>query len=154
MPGRNVQFPTGVNVSGRYRKWPVFNCPLMAGFGCPPRRTLDERVEVYRLLVNCERFGAQMAGDMHPEAIDVNHPDYDQDTIGEGLVEHAETQSSFEESCKSNLRDNEVFPSLIGVSEDEFKKLEVAIAEEVVSYVEAVEFMNSPFYYPELSDER
>ena len=117
-------------------------------------RTLDERVEVYRLLVNCERFGAQMAGDMHPEAIDVNHPDYDQDTIGEGLVEHAETQSSFEESCKSNLRDNEVFPSLIGVSEDEFKKLEVAIAEEVVSYVEAVEFMNSPFYYPELSDER
>ena len=27
----------GVNVSGRYRKWPVFNRPLMAGFGCPPR---------------------------------------------------------------------------------------------------------------------
>ena len=25
-------------VSGRYPKWPVFNCPLMAGFGCPPRR--------------------------------------------------------------------------------------------------------------------
>ena len=37
MPGRNSQFPTRVNVSGRYRKWPVFNCPLMAGFGCPPR---------------------------------------------------------------------------------------------------------------------
>ena len=67
---------------------------------------------------------------MHPEAIDLNHPDYDQDTIGEVLAEYAETQSSFEESCKSNLRDNEVFPSLIGVSEDEFKKLEGAIAKE------------------------
>ena len=30
-------FLTGVNVSGRYRKWPVFSRPLMAGFGCPPR---------------------------------------------------------------------------------------------------------------------
>ena len=30
-------FPTGVNVSGRYRKWPVFSRPPMAGFGCPPR---------------------------------------------------------------------------------------------------------------------
>ena len=117
-------------------------------------RTLDERVEVYRLLVNCERFGSQMAGDMHPEAIDLNHPDYDQDTIGEVLAEYAETQSSFEEPCKSNLRDNEVFPSLIGVSEDEFKKLEGAIAKEVVSYVEAGQFMNSLFYYPESSDER
>ena len=37
MPSRNVQFPAGVNVSGRYPKWPVFKCPLMAGFGCPPR---------------------------------------------------------------------------------------------------------------------
>ena len=37
MPGRNVPFPTGVNVSGRYPKWPVFKCPSMAGFGCPPR---------------------------------------------------------------------------------------------------------------------
>ena len=70
------------------------------------------------------------------------------------MAEYAETQSMFEETCKSNLRDNEVFPSLAGVSEDEFKELEVAIAEEVVSYVEAGEFMNSPFYYPESSDER
>ena len=30
-------FQAGVNVSGRYRKWPVFSRPLMAGFGCPPR---------------------------------------------------------------------------------------------------------------------
>ena len=30
-------FQTGVNVSGRYRKWPVFSRPLMAGFGRPPR---------------------------------------------------------------------------------------------------------------------
>ena len=37
MPGRNTRFPTGVNVSGRYPKWPVFRCPLMAAFGCPPR---------------------------------------------------------------------------------------------------------------------
>ena len=35
--GRNAEFPTGVNVSGRYRKWPVFSRPPMAGFGCPPR---------------------------------------------------------------------------------------------------------------------
>ena len=26
-------FQAGVNVSGRYRKWPVFSRPLMAGFG-------------------------------------------------------------------------------------------------------------------------
>ena len=37
MPGRNTRFPTGVNVSGRYPEWPVFRCPLMAAFGCPPR---------------------------------------------------------------------------------------------------------------------
>ena len=30
-------FQAGVNVSGRYRKWPVFSRPLMAGFGRPPR---------------------------------------------------------------------------------------------------------------------
>ena len=30
-------FLAGVNVSGRYRKWPVFSRPLMAGFGRPPR---------------------------------------------------------------------------------------------------------------------
>ena len=35
MPGRNVLLPTGVNVSGRYRQWPVFNRPLMAGFQPP-----------------------------------------------------------------------------------------------------------------------
>ena len=29
MPGRNTRFPTGVNVSGRYPKWPVFSRPLM-----------------------------------------------------------------------------------------------------------------------------
>ena len=33
MPRRNTQFLAGVNVSGRYRKWPVFNRPLMAGLG-------------------------------------------------------------------------------------------------------------------------
>ena len=27
----------GVNVSCRYVWWPVFRCPSMAGFGCPPR---------------------------------------------------------------------------------------------------------------------
>jgi len=37
MPGRNVVFQAGVNVSGRYRKWPVFSRPLMAGFGRSPR---------------------------------------------------------------------------------------------------------------------
>ena len=30
-------FLAGVNVSNRYSEWPVFRCPLMAGFGCPPR---------------------------------------------------------------------------------------------------------------------
>ena len=30
--GRNTQFQTGVNVLGRYPKWPVFKRPLMAGF--------------------------------------------------------------------------------------------------------------------------
>ena len=33
-------FPAGVNVSGRYRKWPVFSRPLMAGFGRSPRAVL------------------------------------------------------------------------------------------------------------------
>ena len=30
----------------RYSEWPVFSCPLMAGFGCPPRasrRACDAR---------------------------------------------------------------------------------------------------------------
>ena len=45
MPGRNVPFPTGVNVSGRYPKWPVFKCPSMAGFGCPPRLPGQLRAE-------------------------------------------------------------------------------------------------------------
>src|SRR5688572_5916536 len=39
MPRRNAAFPVGVNASSRYSKWPVFSCPLMAGFGCPPRST-------------------------------------------------------------------------------------------------------------------
>jgi type I restriction enzyme M protein len=37
MQRRNVVFLAGVNVSSRYAEWPVFSCPLMAGFGCPPR---------------------------------------------------------------------------------------------------------------------
>ena len=36
-------FQTGVNVSGRYRKWPVFSRPLMAGFGRPPRVNGERR---------------------------------------------------------------------------------------------------------------
>lgn len=106
-------------------------------------RTLDERVDIYRSLVNCERFGEQMANMSYPEAIDLNHPDYDPDTIGEVLVKYAETQSLFEEPCKERTRSQE------GLSEDEFGELEVAIAEEVISYVQAGEFMNSPFYFPE-----
>ena len=39
MPRRNAAFLVGVNASSRYSKWPVFSCPLMAGFGCPPRGT-------------------------------------------------------------------------------------------------------------------
>jgi hypothetical protein len=27
-----------VNVSVRYSWWPVFRCPSVAGFGCPPRK--------------------------------------------------------------------------------------------------------------------
>jgi hypothetical protein len=29
--------PAAVNVSVAYAWWPVFRCPSMAGFGCPPR---------------------------------------------------------------------------------------------------------------------
>ena len=41
-----VAFLVGVNASSRYSKWPVLSCPLMAGFGCPPRpkrRDIRER---------------------------------------------------------------------------------------------------------------
>ena len=37
MQRRNVVFLAHVNVSNRYSEWPVFSCPLMAGFECPPR---------------------------------------------------------------------------------------------------------------------
>src|SRR6266513_4175645 len=36
-----------VNVLSAYLLWPVFSCPSMAGFGCPPRReTVGRQVEV------------------------------------------------------------------------------------------------------------
>jgi hypothetical protein len=31
----------GVSVPNPYSKWPVFSCPLMAGFGCPPRELVQ-----------------------------------------------------------------------------------------------------------------
>src|SRR5437899_336882 len=34
-----------VNVLSAYSLWPVFSCPRMAGFGCPPRRTPPWRDE-------------------------------------------------------------------------------------------------------------
>ena len=37
MQRRNSASLAGVNVSARYSQWPVFSCPLMAGFECPPR---------------------------------------------------------------------------------------------------------------------
>jgi uncharacterized protein YbdZ (MbtH family) len=46
MPRRNAAFLVGVNASSRYSKWPVFSCPLMAGFGCPPRVRF-ERVRAF-----------------------------------------------------------------------------------------------------------
>jgi hypothetical protein len=46
MPRRNTAFLVGVNASSRYSKWPVFSCPLMAAFGCPPRAFRDEGFEV------------------------------------------------------------------------------------------------------------
>jgi hypothetical protein len=35
----------GVNASIRYSKWPVSSCPLMAGFGCPPRECRDANLK-------------------------------------------------------------------------------------------------------------
>jgi len=35
-PVTELPFRPEVNVSIRYREWPVFNCRSMAGFGCPP----------------------------------------------------------------------------------------------------------------------
>jgi hypothetical protein len=40
-------FLAGVNASTRYSKWPVFSCPLMAGFGCPPRPEVAEAAALY-----------------------------------------------------------------------------------------------------------
>jgi hypothetical protein len=37
MAAREHAFLAGVNVSAAYAWWPVFRCPSMAGFGCPPR---------------------------------------------------------------------------------------------------------------------
>jgi hypothetical protein len=42
-----------VNVSSAYSLWPVFRCPRMAGFGCPPRgqgtpQALQQAAELYR----------------------------------------------------------------------------------------------------------
>ena len=37
MTAREHALLAGVNVSAAYAWWPVFRCPSMAGFGCPPR---------------------------------------------------------------------------------------------------------------------
>jgi len=37
MAASEPAFLAGVNVSAAYVWWPVFRCPSMAGFECPPR---------------------------------------------------------------------------------------------------------------------
>jgi hypothetical protein len=56
---RNAAFLVGVNASSRYSKWPVFSCPLIAGFGCPP--TVDAKMPVW-LSSRCGPRAARCTG--------------------------------------------------------------------------------------------
>jgi hypothetical protein len=43
IPEQKHVVPAPVNVPDAHPWWPVFRCPLVAGFGCPPRKEWTER---------------------------------------------------------------------------------------------------------------